>query len=162
MGVLEHAPARRAFLILWGGWTAAALLAAALIFWFHEVGLVLAIIVLVLTWISLAGIELNFRQRHLPREARRPWHAILVIFVLTIPILLGKFGRKFEHYLPGSQARSENCQLRIKRQNSSENDLDLLFKYRWGKIQLGPNGAHAKILGDANLEEGPRGQRVDH
>lgn len=138
MRILRLAPARRILLVLWGGWTIAALGAAALYLFYHEVGLVLAALLLLVCMIVLTGIEYNFRRRSLPPEARRPWHAILVFPVVLVPSLMMVVGKQYAHYLPGSQARSEDCMLRITRLNNAEHGLNFSFRYQWTKKNWGP------------------------
>lgn len=137
MRILTHPPSRHAFLGLWGGWTVVAVLAAAVYGWDDEAGPILAAGVLVLACGVAVILELPFRSRRLPVQAGRPWHAMLVVPLLVIPLLVIVAGHRFEHYLPGVTTWTYRSDLAIPPQRAGDADVDLVLtfvatKSNWG------------------------------
>lgn len=99
----------KAFLLLWGGWTIVGFLWAFL----RSIEPIIGIVIAVAAWISQAGAELNFRSRNLPYEARKPWHALAVLFVIPIPFLVGELGPEYANHVPGVLRSKEVHELQI-------------------------------------------------
>lgn len=110
---------------------------------------VIGIVAAVAAWIMQAGMALNFRSRNLPPEARKPWYALAVLFVITIPFLVGELGPKYQRSLPGVLHSADLHQITVRPLSSLDpaEVLEFHVESGWQNIELGSNPSFAGLFG---------------